>query len=173
MIELTDQTLDTQAILAHVAADDAGAMVLFLGTTRRHTDGRETASLDYQCYEAMARSELAELEAEARRRWPLTGCAIVHRLGHLEIGEASVAVAVSSPHREAAFESGKWLIDTIKQVVPIWKCENWADGERQWVHPAEAAEAGSPSRSAQARMATGSKGEAPTSSAAARQGATS
>ena len=65
----------------------------------------------------------------------LLACTIVHRLGHLEIGEASVAVAVSTAHREAAFESGKWLIDTIKEVVPIWKCENWASGSSEWVHP--------------------------------------
>ena len=78
---------------------------------------------------------MAELEAEARRRWPLVGCAIVHRVGRVAVGEASVAIAVSSPHREDAFAAGKWLIDTLKQVVPIWKKENWADGSSQWVHP--------------------------------------
>ena len=76
----------------------------------------------------LAEQKLAELEAEARSRWPLTGCSITHRLGHLELGEASIAIAVSSPHRQQAFEAGKWLIDTIKEVVPIWKQENWADG---------------------------------------------
>ena len=83
----------------------------------------------------MAEKKLAELEAEARRRWPLVGCAIVHRLGRVELGEASVAVAVSTPHRQAAFEAGKWLIDTLKENVPIWKKENWADGTTEWVHP--------------------------------------
>lgn len=83
----------------------------------------------------MARTKLSELECEARQRWPLIECAVVHRLGHLELGEASVAVAVSSPHRQAAFEAGQWLIDTLKQVVPIWKKENWADGTVEWVHP--------------------------------------
>jgi molybdopterin synthase catalytic subunit len=108
---------------------------LFLGTTREFTRGRRTQSLDYECYPEMAEKKLAELEAEARRRWPLTGCSIVHRLGHLELGEASIAIAVSSPHRHDAFAAGQWLIDTIKEVVPIWKCENWADGSREWVHP--------------------------------------
>jgi molybdopterin synthase catalytic subunit len=83
----------------------------------------------------MAQQELARLEAEARRRWKLIGCAIVHRLGHLDIGEASVAVAVSAAHRQEAFAAGQWLIDTLKEVVPIWKRENWADGTSQWVHP--------------------------------------
>jgi molybdopterin synthase catalytic subunit len=83
----------------------------------------------------MAHKKLVELEDQARGRWPLSGCTIVHRLGRLELGEASIAIAVSSPHRQAAFEAGKWLIDTIKEVVPIWKRENWADGTSEWVHP--------------------------------------
>ncbi len=83
----------------------------------------------------MARDKLAELEAEARSRWPIEECAIVHRVGHVPIGEASVAIAVSTAHRQPAFEAGQWLIDTLKEVVPIWKKENWADGASQWVHP--------------------------------------
>ena len=83
----------------------------------------------------MAEKKLNELKVEARKRWPLTGCAIVHRLGHLEPAETSVAIAVSSPHRSDAFQAGQWLIDTIKEVVPIWKQENWADGTSEWVHP--------------------------------------
>jgi molybdopterin synthase catalytic subunit len=135
MIELTRQTIDPAAALAQVASHDAGAVVLFLGTTREFTRGRRTESLDYECYPEMAEKKLGELEAEARSRWPLVAVAIVHRLGHLELGEASVAIAVSSPHRQAAFEAGQWLIDTLKQDVPIWKQENWADGEKEWVHP--------------------------------------
>jgi len=135
MVDITTEPLDTAALLRQVGSHNAGAVVLFLGTTRELTDGRRTASLDYECHADMARDKLAELEAEARRRWPIEGCAIVHRIGHLPIGEASVAVAVSTPHRRAAFEAGQWLIDTLKQIVPIWKKENWADGESQWVHP--------------------------------------
>ena len=130
MIDLVTQPIDTSAVLDHVSSPDAGAVVLFVGTTRQFTAGRETASLDYECYADMARAKLAEIEAEARRRWQLVECAIVHRVGHLEIGEASVAVAVSTAHRQAAFEAGQWLIDTLKQVVPIWKQENWADGKK-------------------------------------------
>ena len=135
MIALTHSAIDPAAVLAAVASHDAGAAVLFVGVTREFTKGRRTASLDYECYPQMAEQKLRELEAEARRRWPLVGCAIVHRLGHLELGEASIAIAVSSPHRADAFAAGQWLIDTIKEVVPIWKQENWADGTSEWVHP--------------------------------------
>ncbi|MEX2114412.1 MAG: molybdenum cofactor biosynthesis protein MoaE [Pirellulales bacterium] len=135
MVDITSQPIDTEALLRHVASNNAGAVVLFLGTTREHTAGRRTASLDYECYPEMAHDKLAELVTEARRRWPLEGCAVVHRVGHVPLGEASVAVAVSTPHRQAAFEAGQWLIDTLKQVVPIWKKENWADGNSEWVHP--------------------------------------
>ncbi|MEX2142741.1 MAG: molybdenum cofactor biosynthesis protein MoaE [Pirellulales bacterium] len=135
MITLSKQPINTSAILAAVQSPAAGAVVLFLGTTREITAGRRTRSLDYECYPEMAERKLAELEAEARMRWPILNCAIVHRLGRVDIGEASVAVAVSSAHRQPAFEAGQWLIDTLKQVVPIWKCEHWADGTTEWVHP--------------------------------------
>jgi molybdopterin synthase catalytic subunit len=135
MIELTDAPIDTAALLAHVSSAQAGAVVLFLGTAREMTAGRRTVALDYECYPEMARRKLAELEAEARSRWPIVECALVHRLGHLELGEASVAVAVSTPHRQDAFAAGKWLIDMLKEVVPIWKKENWEDGTTEWVHP--------------------------------------
>jgi molybdopterin synthase catalytic subunit len=135
MVELTDQPIDVTALVDRVGSTEAGAVVLFLGTAREFTAGRRTQSLDYECYAEMARTKLAELEAEARRRWPVIHCAIVHRLGPIALGEASVAVAVSTAHRDAAFAAGKWLIDTLKEVVPIWKKENWADGTSEWVHP--------------------------------------
>lgn len=135
MIQLTRQPIDTEAILQHVSSPHAGAVVLFLGVTREFTGSRQTRSLDYDCYEEMAEKKLRQLEDEARQRWPLTGCAIVHRLGHLQLEQASVAIAVSSPHRKDAFAAGQWLIDTLKEVVPIWKRENWADGTTDWVHP--------------------------------------
>jgi molybdopterin synthase catalytic subunit len=135
MVSLVDTPIDTAGLLAAVSTRQAGAVVLFLGTVREMTGQRRTLALDYECYRQMAEKKLAELEAEARRRWPIVECAIVHRLGHLELGEASVAVAVSTPHRQDAFEAGKWLIDTLKEVVPIWKRENWSDGTTEWVHP--------------------------------------
>ena len=135
MIQLTSSPIDVNAVLDAVRTPAAGAVVLFLGTVREITAGRQTRSLEYQCYAQMAEQTLANLEAEARQRWPLLGCSIVHRLGSLVVGEVSVAIAASAAHREPAFQAGKWLIDRIKQVVPIWKQEHMADGTSQWVHP--------------------------------------
>jgi molybdopterin synthase catalytic subunit len=135
MIELTTEPIDSNAVLQQVSSNQAGAVVLFLGTTREFTGSRQTTSLDYECYPEMAEKKLDELEREARNRWPIVDCVVVHRLGHLELGAASVAIAVSSAHRQDAFQAGQWLIDTLKEVVPIWKKENWADGTSEWVHP--------------------------------------
>ena len=135
MIQLNYDPIDSSAVIESVQSPEAGAVVLFLGTTREFTAGRQTESLDYESYGEMALRKLEELEQEARQRWSLTELTIIHRLGHLGIGEASVAIAVSAPHRKDAFTAGQWLIDTLKEIVPIWKKENWADGTSQWVHP--------------------------------------
>jgi len=135
MIELVSEPINLEAVLQRVQSPLAGAVVLFLGTTRELTGERRTASLDYEAYRPMAEKKLHELDRTARERWPIIECAIVHRLGHLEIGEVSVAVAVSTAHRQDAFDAAKWLIDTLKESVPIWKQENWADGGSEWVHP--------------------------------------
>ena len=132
---LTREPIRPEELLRQVQSVRAGAVVLFLGTVRQRTQGRETVALDYEAYSQMALRQMAQLEAQARSRWPLVECALVHRLGHLELGEISVAVAVSAPHRREAFEAARWLIDTLKRQVPIWKKENWADGTSQWVHP--------------------------------------
>src|SRR5436190_14276973 len=107
MVELTVHSIDTAAVLRKVQSTAAGAVVLFLGTTREMTGGRGTESLDYECYPEMANRNLLELETEARRRWPIIECSLVHRLGHLLPGEVSVAVAVSTPHRDDAFAAGR------------------------------------------------------------------
>jgi molybdopterin synthase catalytic subunit len=135
MVTISTDPIDVAAVLGSVQSTRAGAVVLFLGTAREFTGERRTESLEYEGYGEMAEKKMAELEAEARRQWPLVGCTLVHRVGPVPLGEASVAVAVSSPHREEAFAAGKWLIDTLKQVVPIWKREHWTDGTSQWVHP--------------------------------------
>jgi molybdopterin synthase catalytic subunit len=135
MIEITRKPIDTDAILRSVQDERCGASVLFLGTTRAVTDGQRTQSLEYECYEAMATSMLKDLTEQAQRRWPIVHCSIVHRIGAVEIGAASIAIAVSSPHRASAFAAGQWLIDTIKASVPIWKKELWADGRQSWQHP--------------------------------------
>ena len=135
MVTITSGPIDVTLVLQSVQSPLAGAAVLFLGTTREMTGDRRTESLDYEAYGDMAEKKMAELETQARLRWPLTGCAIVHRVGRVAVGEASVAIAVSSPHREEAFAAGKWLIDALKETVPVWKKENWAHGGSQWVHP--------------------------------------
>ena len=135
MINLTCDTISTSEVLESVQDNRAGAVVLFLGTTRSITGERGTDSLDYECYESMAVKQLEQLEQTARKRWDVIEINIVHRLGHLLPGEASVAIAVSSAHRITAFECGQWLIDTLKEDVPIWKKENWSDGTHEWVHP--------------------------------------
>ncbi len=135
MISLTNEPIDYHALTESVRSSNSGAVVLFLGTVRELTAGRRTVALDYEGYPAMAEAKLAELEAEACQRWPVDRVGIVHRLGHLELGDISVAVAVSCPHRQQAFEAGKFLIDELKVRVPIWKKENWDDGSTEWVHP--------------------------------------
>ena len=135
MVRLTHEPIDFTKLTEEVRSSQAGAVVLFLGTVREMTDGRRTLALDYEAYPDMAVAKMEELHAEACRRWPVTKAAIEHRLGHLELGEISVAVAVSCPHRTEAFEAGRFLIDRLKKVVPIWKQENWEDGTTAWVHP--------------------------------------
>lgn len=134
-IQLTDNPIDTQGVLAAVATHAAGAVVLFLGTAREFTEGRQTVSLDYEAYRPMAERTLTDLANQALRRWAIEKLCIVHRLGHVPLGEASVAVAVSTAHRAAAFEAGQWIIDSLKEIVPIWKKETWIDGTTDWIHP--------------------------------------
>ena len=135
MISLTHSPIDYHALTESVRSPQSGAVVLFLGTVREMTGDRQTVALDYEGYPEMARAKLEELEATARSRWPIDKVGIVHRLGHLELGDISVAVAVSCPHRHQAFDAGRFLIDELKVSVPIWKKENWADGSTEWVHP--------------------------------------
>src|SRR3954453_5132004 len=135
MIQLTPNPIDTAAIVDRVRHPEAGAVVLFLGTTRELTAGKQTVALDYEAYCEMAERQLPDLKAEPPRRWPVIECNITHRLGRVPPAEASVAIAVSTPHRSDAFAAGQWLIDSLKRDVPIWKREQWADGSPEWVHP--------------------------------------
>jgi molybdopterin synthase catalytic subunit len=135
MIQLTYDPIDHAALTEQVRRPGCGAVVTFLGTVRDLTDGKVTVALDYEAYPGMAEKKLAEIEQETRTHWPVGDIALVHRLGHLDIGDVSVAVAVSCPHRGQAFEACRYAIDRLKEVVPIWKKENWADGSTEWVHP--------------------------------------
>jgi molybdopterin synthase catalytic subunit len=137
MILLTRDPIDYPALTESVRRPHCGGVVLFLGTVRDLTGEQVTVALDYEAYSEMARNKLEQIEEETRSRWPIGDIAMVHRLGHLEVGDVSVAVAVSCPHRAEAFAACRYAIDRLKQIVPIWKKENWADGRTEWVHPSE------------------------------------
>ncbi|MEM8735231.1 MAG: molybdenum cofactor biosynthesis protein MoaE, partial [Planctomycetota bacterium] len=140
MIELTYDAIDCQKLLERIADPTCGGQVMFVGTTRQFTrlaDGREceTDHLIYEAYEEMATKQLEALSEEAMTRWPVKKVAITHRLGHVDPLEASVGVAVATPHRSEAFEAAKWLIDTLKHDVPIWKQEHYVQNGAEWIHP--------------------------------------
>ena len=119
----------------------AGAVVVFLGTTRNRNAGRRVVRLEYEAYGRMAAAEMRRLATEAERRWPIRKVAMAHRIGLVPIGQASVAIAVSAGHRAEAFAACRWLIDRLKAIVPIWKREHFRGG-RVWIGP----QSGTPSR---------------------------
>jgi len=135
-ITITAEPIDHAAVTDSVRSDQAGAVCSFLGTVRELTGDRQTVALEYEAYPSMAEKTLRDLAEQALARWPIERLAIVHRVGALGLGEISVVVAVSCPHRGESFDACRWLIDTLKEVVPIWKKEAWADGTEEWVHPA-------------------------------------
>ncbi len=132
---LTREPIDAESQIAAAKRGEDGAVVVFDGLVRNNTRGRRTLYLDYEAYEEMAARQLSALAAEARGRFGVRQVSIAHRLGRLQIGETSVLIVVASAHRAAAFEACRWLIDSLKRTVPIWKKETfedgavWADGE--------------------------------------------
>ncbi len=129
MFEITDQEIDAGAVSAGVSVPAAGAIATFLGITRDRNDGRRVIRLEYEAYAEMAIAEMRKIGAEAQRRWPIEKIAIVHRVGVVPIGAASVVIAVSAAHRRPAFEACHFAIDRLKEVVPIWKKEHFEGGE--------------------------------------------
>lgn len=130
---VTDRPLSLDELFRHVARPEHGAVVLFVGITRRFTGGRETRYLEYEAYAEMAAGELARIGAEAEERWPGARLAIGHRVGRVDIGEASVVIAAAAPHRPDAFAAARYAIEELKRRVPIWKKEHYADGTVEWV----------------------------------------
>jgi MoaE-MoaD fusion protein len=134
-VQIVRERIDAEAVVSRLKHSSDGAVVIFDGIVRDNTRGRRTLYLDYQAYEAMALKQMESLATEARSRFAVRGASIVHRLGRLEIGETSVLVVVAAAHRGAAFEACRWIVDTLKKTVPIWKKEYfeggavWADGE--------------------------------------------
>ena len=132
-VSLEEEKLDLLAPVRDVQRNDAGAVATFVGTTRDTFQGKVVTRLEYEAYEPMAVKELRRLCGVAREKWPdLQDIAIVHRVGSVPVGDASVIVAVSSAHRKPALQSCAWLIDELKVTVPIWKKEWYADGTANW-----------------------------------------
>lgn len=129
LCKLTQHTIDLRELTEFVADPGAGAMTTFVGTTRNTNDGRQVIRLEYESYPDMAEKEMSTIATEVLTRWPIVKIAMIHRLGRVDIGEASVAIAVSSGHRHAAFEACHYAINQLKETVPIWKKELYEGGE--------------------------------------------
>ncbi len=137
--QVTSEPLDPQRLVETVRKDESGAVTLFYGVARNHSEGRRVRALEYDAYPSLAEKKLREVADEVRARWPVTGIGVLHRTGRLAIGETSLLVAVSAAHRREAFEACQYAVDRIKEIVPIWKKEIWESGEGDWVagHPVE------------------------------------
>ena len=128
MFALSSEPIDILAVQQAVSRPEFGAIVTFLGITRNHFDGRPVERLEYEAYPEMALPELRRIGQEIEQRWPGVAVAIVHRTGVVPLGEPSVVIAVGSPHRAAGYEANRYAIEALKQRVPIWKKEIYADG---------------------------------------------
>jgi molybdopterin synthase catalytic subunit len=128
VVALTREVIETEKLVTAARHSEDGAVVVFDGIVRNNTHGRRTLHLDYEAYEEMALKQMNALAAQALAKYAVRHVTIVHRLGHLKIGESSVLVVIASAHRGAAFEACRWVIDTLKQTVPIWKKETFVDG---------------------------------------------
>ncbi len=132
MITISDKPLDVQAVIEAVQTEEAGAINVFIGTVRNQTAQKNVVGLDYEAFEAMAIRKMQEIAEEAKAKFPVLKVAIAHRVGKLKLGEIAVVIAVATPHRAESFAACKFIIDTLKEVVPIWKKELFEDGD-VWV----------------------------------------
>ncbi len=130
--EIVDKPIDVEEVRQKVVSRNAGAITIFIGTVREMTKGKKTLHLEYQAYPEMAIKMFEQIAKEIQEKWPEAIVAITHRVGHLEISDIAVVIAVSSPHRKIAYEANEYAIDRIKQIVPIWKKEYWEDGT-EWI----------------------------------------
>ena len=129
MFEITEADIQLEPLVQHVRKDSNGSIVTFLGVVRDFSRGHHVRYLEYEAYAEMAIRKLRQIGEEIREKWGIEDVAIVHRVGHLEVGERAVAIAVGSPHRKAAFEACEYAIDRLKEIVPIWKKETGEGGE--------------------------------------------
>jgi molybdopterin synthase catalytic subunit len=141
---IVDGPIDPAEVLAQVGAPSDGAVLLFLGTVRDHADGRGVNGMRYEAYVEMAEEVLAAIAREAAAKLGTDRVAVVHRIGELDLGEVSVAIAVSSPHRAEAYDASRYVIEQIKQRLPVWKHERYVEGDAAWVpgQPLDAARGG-------------------------------
>ena len=132
---IVEGPIDVMALIADVADHANGATLLFIGTVRDTNDGRSVTGMEYSAYRGMAERELAAISEEAAAQFETSSIAIEHRIGVLDLGEASVAIAVGHAHRGKAYDASRYIIEQLKQRVPIWKLEHYVDGTREWVDP--------------------------------------
>ncbi|GAK52371.1 molybdopterin-converting factor subunit 2, MPT synthase [Candidatus Moduliflexus flocculans] len=132
---ITDQPIQTDALLKEMLVDTSGAIVTFYGIVRRPSRGRDVLYLEYSAYDSMARSVLEQIGQEVYASMEVDRIVIVHRTGHIEVGATSIFIAVAAPHRQAAFDGCSHIIERIKQILPVWKKEVWEGGE-EWIHGA-------------------------------------
>lgn len=135
MIALVDHVIDVAAIEASVRSPACGAVLVFVGTTRDSSDGRPVLRLEYEAYDKLAIAEMTAIASEIQARWADARCAMVHRIGLVPIGEASVVIAVATPHRGPCYEASRYAIEALKARVPIWKKEVYADGHAWRANP--------------------------------------
>lgn len=138
---IVDREIDVAALMADVSSHSAGAIVVFVGTVRDMNDGRGVTALDYKAYTGMAERELAAIVAEAESRWQGAQVACEHRVGTLSLGDASVVITASHPHRGEAYDASRFVIEELKKRLPIWKREHYADGDLAWVENAKSSSA--------------------------------
>ncbi|WP_208589099.1 molybdenum cofactor biosynthesis protein MoaE [Gracilibacillus suaedae] len=132
MFEIVEDSISVESLIEKVEDRNAGAITTFIGTVREITGEKKTVYLEYQAYKPMAEKMLAQIGKEINQRWSDTKVAITHRIGSLDISEIAVVIAVSSPHRKPAYQANEYAIERIKQIVPIWKKEQWENGEA-WI----------------------------------------
>ena len=132
---LTSQPIDVPALTREVAAENRGAVSIFLGTVRNSNEGRAVSGIDYSAYDAMAVAEMSRIVDEACDRFPGVAIAMEHRVGTLQVGDVSVAIACAHAHRAPALEANRYVIEELKHRVPIWKREHYLDGTSEWVDP--------------------------------------
>ena len=136
--QVTRETIDLNSLLARAKNRAAGAVLLFSGDVRNHSKGRAVDFLEYETHESMAQKQIAEIVVEAKNRWDLHYVEVIHRFGKMQISDCSIGIVVASSHRKDAYAASRFIIDTVKKSVPIWKKEHFTNGQAIWVEGCEA-----------------------------------